>query len=819
MVDDDKALPARPDSDSYPPSTTTTLNLEDEVAEVSEIQTATVTRIIRNPENQNQTPPNNIVHPPRWASTRAAVDAESYSAAAPGPNANWSPERNLHLPRPDVDRDMPPPLSPRRPSEPTGLGPPHTPSLIPTSHFSSMQVNATRGSMGTSHYRGPSQESNSWLDSKADSVGSTSSSVHSRTSSLGIRRKHIRAPSGDTEAEFDAALDAAVEAAYDDGFVPMDSDEEGVSIVAAALKKVELAKERVRQSELESLRLEQEREMRLNNPQIVQNAQNAYGSPTVPEDFYDDESSEDEERMLEEMTRGYEIEDFAFGRRPDEFEEIPPRGDSQTWFGAGGAGGAGAGGADQPPVTELSPPKDVGAGVAINSRTAATPPPTQALPDLPMPSIRPPSRSPDQGVRSRRLSGQNMKQLKIETSKLTRVPLRESMPEAAVTAPPVQSTRARGTSSPERLGGGVTSLAEESPIIEERDENEAENALRRATSPLARSLMTKNYSSSSLRSARSRNMSLSNLDEDLSPGTPSSNPFASTGRLPSFSTSSTPMISTFDEQFPTDSAESLYLFDGGLQGRSRPGSPDSQWGDAPVALEPCPNDFMLRPFWLMRCLYQTLAHSRGGYLSSRVFVPQEVWKVKGVKLRNIEDKISTCDYLTAALSKLAQVDTCDADAVLEEMQALEGVLEQMTANLTRKLGHEVGVQSPSTLFKDSLSGLDGETPFANPPRSASISSKSSAPFSWRRLRAKNSSAGLASSYSNKVNDNGLDSPILETLPMTLNPTSRPPKRLVNQAQFSGPHANYMESLARLFDSAQMIGEFQFYFPQISKKTS
>lgn len=43
--------------------------------------------------------------------------------------------------------------------------------------------------------------------------------------------------------------------------------------------------------------------------------------------------------------------------------------------------------------------------------------------------------------------------------------------------------------------------------------------------------------------------------------------------------------------------------------------------------------------------------------------------------------------------------------------------------------------------------------------------------------------------------------------MTLQPTSRPPKRAVDQARFSGPHAGYMESLARLFDAAQTVGKY------------
>jgi hypothetical protein len=223
---------------------------------------------------------------------------------------------------------------------------------------------------------------------------------------------------------------------------------------------------------------------------------------------------------------------------------------------------------------------------------------------------------------------------------------------------------------------------------------------------------------------------------------------------------------------------------------------------------------MLRPFWLMRCLYQTLCHPRGGYLSNKLFVPRDVWRVKGVKLKNVEDKIANCDLLTAALQKLAMVDTCDADLVLEEMQSLEGVLEQVQAALTRKLGSEVGVQGSSAMFKDA-NGVDGEA--AAMPRSASVAGKAGG-FSWRRLRSKNSSAnlpGLASSYGGKggsgassanLHEGSGKDTMLASLPMTSHPTSRPPKRDVGSVLFTGPNANYMASLAKLFDAAQSIGK-------------
>jgi hypothetical protein len=205
-------------------------------------------------------------------------------------------------------------------------------------------------------------------------------------------------------------------------------------------------------------------------------------------------------------------------------------------------------------------------------------------------------------------------------------------------------------------------------------------------------------------------------------------------------------------------------------------------------------------------------------MSNKLFVSRDVWRVKGIKLKNVEDKISNCDLLTAALQKLSRVDTCDADAVLEEMQSLEGVLEQVQAALSRKLGNEVGVQASSTMFRDA-SSLDGESSM---PRSASFTGKGSSAFSWKRLRSKGSSANLPSlapSYGGRAGSGsgstsatpidgtaGKDVP-LSSLPMTSQPTRRPTKRDIASVTFEGPNANYMSALARLFDAAQVIGKF------------
>jgi hypothetical protein len=214
----------------------------------------------------------------------------------------------------------------------------------------------------------------------------------------------------------------------------------------------------------------------------------------------------------------------------------------------------------------------------------------------------------------------------------------------------------------------------------------------------------------------------------------------------------------------------------------------------------------------MRCFYQTIAHPRGGYLSTKLFIPRDVWRVKGVKLKNVEDKIANCDLLTAALQKLASVDTFDADAILDEMQAFEVVLDQVQAQLAKKLGNEVGQHSVQSLFKDATTVGEGAT-FADGSNKGSHGSQDHAPKSavaqgksyWRKLRSKNSGVNLVSMASSKSAEVPKDSLVMATLPMTSLPSIRFAKRDISGLVFEGPNSGYMGSLARLFDSAQILG--------------
>ncbi|KAI0014539.1 hypothetical protein F4780DRAFT_767805 [Xylariomycetidae sp. FL0641] len=826
----DRPLPSRPDSIDYHGFQT---NLQFTGNEGN--SEASTSRRMSRADSDTRPPPNMGRRPSESRThtdySRSATPADQHALQA---SFTRSPMRRnfegpaLNVPRGNESNIMPAPLSPRRPISPSKAP---SPEPIIRHDFSFNSDRLANPHTYKSHRRNASHESASWLDPIDESGGSApSSSVHSRSSSVGIRRKHLRQVSGVTEDEFDAALDAAVEAAYDDGFEPAghadtiyeDDDGGDSDIVANAMRKVEIAKERVRQTEREAaIELARERE-RQRQMSISQTSQSFNG------DFFDaNDSDEEEERMLDEITRDYVMEDFSMGAS---HPSVPRASDSSghtsgTWHSSMGSNAptsaTTAGGLST--VNEMSKPNSI-----PRSTPATAPPPTQPLPPAP---ARPPSAS---GVRTRRLSGQNPKQLKIETTKIGQPP--------NVPLPPIQtsvntktgsflaqqrqaqsatSTRAmpfsmRAPASPTRGGSPADAMVPPSPttkVIAEHDES-------RTGSPTSvRVGLRKNFSSSSLKSLKNRQVStVSHMeDSDMSPNTPLTHQTSHTSfaRQP-VPALPTPLAAAFLDNVKTGGFGGLHLFDSDFHSpiAHSPASPErhqTQNPDIPLPLEPCPSDALLRPFWLMRALYQTLAHPRGGYISNRLFVPRDAWKVKGVKLKLLEDKMSQCDFLTAALLKLARVDSTDADAVLEEMQNFENILEVVQQQLTRKLGNEVGSQGVNGLQND----RDGEqTPVV--PRNNSVSAKTGG-FSWRRLRGKGSAANMSSAYGTKGNSSGGNgnpperdptstTGSIPSLPMTAHPSSRPAKRDVASLKFDGPWANYMSSLARLFDAAQVIDQ-------------
>lgn len=761
------------------------------------------------------------------------------NTAALGPTGSESP----------MDRSyLPPPLSPRRPISPLTS----SNGDVKMSSRDTLEEPVRAG-----HQRANSSESISWLDTIDESGGSScSSSVHS-LSPRGLRRKHIRSASGATEAEFDAALDAAVEAAYDEGYEPYeDGIPNSAELRANRMRSVELAKERVREAEREEAIAAAKyryKETQVRNEPL----------PHVREsvEFNFDDEAEEEERLLDEITREYMLEGFDFDLQTK--SSLPRQSDSSGFSGAtynssvsshrttGGTSLSTVAEVMQPskpkaPLTSPPPVSNSSSTLAsvLESRTSEANDTSETTPKAPGVPAEAAS------VRSRRLSGQNLKSLKIETS-LPPVPPAPHTDkashverEARTEIPPVPKTAAAATFSstqpivdatfkiPTQSQAGLVAPSPQALVPSPADTaftvSPATPALGNAMSndatlaPVSPKTgkgssmgIRKNKSSLSL---KQRNLSVSSPDgSDGSVATPMSGTFNFGGRKPSIAPlpTPTPSVPTFNvDGLPSGG---MHLFESDIHSPYSPGSPSAAVANAPIPLEPCPESYLLRPFWLMRCFYQTIAHPRGGYLSTKLFVPRDVWRVKGVKLKNLDDKIANCDLLTAALQRLSAVDTLDADAVLEEMQAFEVVLDQVQTQLAKKLGNEVGIQGVSALFKDAYTvgvgsvadGISEKGSHGSQDHGKSgLSQSKSYLTSWRKLRSKNSAVGLSNMAGVKstVSEVSKDSLTMATLPMTNLPNIRFAKRDIGSVAFEGPNAGYMGSLAKLFDSAQILGK-------------
>jgi hypothetical protein len=823
----DKALPERPLSDESLTGEAFHMFDEDEDDDAI-IETATAQRIIDNPLRVAELMPPDF--PERRQSLLSAIKKEVRVRPASGmslrpfdrslPNSSGEealsdhPDHTLNLAPISAVDYMPPPLSPRRPSP---LDQPYEQAsdAIPVAPPDS------------------GNETTSWLDTIDESTASSPSSTPSRSSAIYLRSRYSRRASNGTEAAFDAALDAAVEAAYDQGLEPVSEVSNGFfddSIVTNARRNIEIAKQRVREAEREAqVAMARGQENRRIQQEVI------FGQPEPIDSGYVDDEAEEEERLLEEMTRGYIVDEPDFGL-PSK-SALPRQSDSSGF--SGRTWGSSVASNTNTTGTSLS---CLAEGIVLPSfgpkvqpkRTLPPPPPMPSssppAPPGPLPSFSNPGPATNQSVRTRRLSGRSLTQLKIETSCMPQAPKTEPLPALLsktppplpVDNPPLPPKNASNV-PPRPVQSGLTSRREGSldsltsdtqiPSLVDSRTQDGEDIDRSSPSrPVGKvssapGVLRKNMSSSSLTALRGRNMSISAPDISTdSPTTPSSSTFPpnidlhkgiTSGIVP---TLPTPTAASFTANgLPSGG---FYLFDNDIHSPISPGSPNTMTTNPPIPLEPCPDSYLLRPFWLMRCLYQTIAHPRGGYLSTKLFVPRDIWRVKNVRIKAVDEKVSHCDLLTAALLKLAQVDTYDADAVLEEMQSFENVLDQVQASLTKKLGSEVGVHGAMSLLK-STAPEDGVTSTDAPSgRTSSGAGKSY----WRKLRSKTS--GFASPAQHQgIRDSGKYNYTMNSLPMTTTPDTRIAKRNVTDLQFTGPNAHYMGALARLFDAVQVLGEF------------
>lgn len=420
------------------------------------------------------------------------------------------------------------------------------------------------------------------------------------------------------------------------------------------------------------------------------------------------------------------------------------------------------------------------------------------------------------GLRDRRMSGQSAKQLKIETftrrpsisqqgqpnePPLLEIPSTQSeQPEISLSA---SATNLNGMLPPTPLASVHSMESADSPITPGLTQILSNSSI--GADPTKLTHARKNLSSST---SRPTDLSVTTSDLNDLPPTPGSAIFTSHSRqgtsitTPAFPNASPNVLSS-------TAVGGMYIFDHIADPVSPGGSrsPDSQRAE-PLPLEPCPEAFLLRPFWLMRCLYQSMAHPKGGYISTKLFLPRDIWRVKGVKIKGIEDKIGQCDVLTAALLKLAKVDTLDAAACCEELQSFETIIEAAKFQLQKKLGGDVGLTGSMVAMRAS--------PAEDPEVSSTKTTSSMKSFtnSLRKLRTKSSTAGLTPTLGTGIRRETSNDISMPSLPMTASSAVRTSRSYRNQRYppptptglpfIPAQHANYMSSLARLFDAVQVL---------------
>ena len=859
----EKALPSRPRSDeSLAPSSDTDSNEDIMVIDTTAATEITNRTFLPTFRERQCSAEQDLYRQSVSAYTVKNMNGSRSLPAVDGPSkpqsGSASPRREKinplsRLGPPLEQQYIPPPLSPRRPP-----GSISEMQEKPNYRLSSQHI----CQQDPQHSRDTSTESTSWLDTIDESGGSSASSIHSRLSSLGLNLRHGYRIPDEIKAEYDAAMHAAVDAACEEEPESLEHHELCTSLTTEQ-SNAESAHETLQETK---------REVQLDHgqgrPYATAGSHDRQSSPGL--EYLDDEA-EEEERLLEEMTKGYVMDDFRFDRNSK--SALPRQSDSSGF--SGRTYGSSTGSSTAATSTSLATLVEASPAVLQQNLPPPPPypPPVTALPrssipvtapPLPAPSIPPPQplssmppsiasprsslSSSAVGVRNRRLSGRNAKQLKIETSpkvpNVAQAPNAPSPRELPLSTPiPAILDEASSKDAPQ---GGISAAMiplqasiplEPTPITaiqlstptqhkapetlapisaqsRNRDNNLDDNLTSVPESP-ARNLskamapppstLRKNMSSSSL---NLRKLAVSGLEiTDVSPMTPGSATFPTRvdSRTGNMSTAPIlPIPNSSGVSTLAGAAGGMHLFEDHTKRPATPGAPSSHGSHAPLPLEPCPESFLLRPFWLMRCLYQTVAHPRGGYLSNKLFIPRDIWRVKNVKIKSVDEKVAQCDLLTAALQKLAKVDNLDADAVLEEMQSFETVLDQVRVTMQKKLGSDVGLHGSAALFKASPATEEtGSLGEALSTKTGAVPGKSYMAASWRKLRSKSSGTPLIATVSPK--DGSKDALSTSSLPMTSTTSSRTPKRSIQQVQCEGPHASYMGALARLSDAVQILG--------------
>jgi hypothetical protein len=763
------------------------------------IETATSTTIERSRSPAiSRTPAPNEAQPD---SNPTPPTTSSSSLQAPAPTFHVTAPKFSTLSSPMDLTYAPPPLSPRRvPAEPVKLQI-ESKNLQPPE--SAMHPNGTI-----------------WLGQSGSISSSASSSVQSLVES-GITHQRPALVMDSSQADFDAALDAAVEAAYNDGLEPFDYYDD---------------------------------ELTAARPEPLQKSN---GPKRKPADLYDDSG------VLQDNTNEQDLEGFDFGLQK---KNAPPRqSDSSGYSGltyhssVSSSRATGSSSlttvAEGPDTTYLASGKVLGGLPRLSEENTRADSPNGSRPG----SRGQLGKSNAGSVRNRRLSGQNAKQLKIETQPITKPTPSYSKNDPYIIQEETSSAlRSASLSQPEihshdatiPISNGPPQLppiptsAGSRPLMSPSDTavtispatpglppsiNEESSPGGQKVPNSRPTFLRKNKSSMSL---KARTLSVSSPDgSDGSVATPLSTTSLSRKitntthpSLPTPPLLPTPTYLLTPTQPADGSHAGPHIFKSDIHSPHSPGFPNSLIPTGPAPLEACPQSVNLRPFWLLRCVFQTIANPAGGYISNRLFATPAVWNTKNVKLKAVDEKINACDSLTTALQRLSSVDSYDAAAVLDEMSSLESVLDNVQAALTKKLGNDVGVYGTTAFLKDAPPETGGppssngstsagaENPHTSGGTSGTRTASKSYFSSLRKLRGKTSAPTLMNGSAilpSSKEGNGA-APKLSSVPMTGMMHVRFTKRDVAAlVDVSGPNAAYMVAVARLCDAVQVVGKHLF----------
>lgn len=736
--------------------------------------------------------------PPRQESLLPQIfGGERYLEQQPPPSRHMVPPlTGLNVPM--DSKYMPPPLSPRRPltSALVEEQPPTTATLQPDQ--------AQHHEQG----RRLSSESTSWLDTVDDN--NDSSIPSSRLSSIDYGSQDNQLVSA-IEAEFDA-MSAAVDEAYEE-----EPHTEATPRPSEANVYVS------HEPEQSNVQREHFLATQPSQDSISSDAEFDYMRRDYDEE--DEEAAEEEELLDMMMADGYAFDNqeqhsgtMSSLPRQSDSSGLSVRSSGRTWESSltTATNGTTLSTLAESPEMPQHESRNI-----LEDVDGATLPADDSEIENKKASLVPSTTTTDKpGLRDRRLSGQSAKQLKIETfmrrpsvsqqGQPSQPPLLElslTHSEALEVAQSMPGTNLSLNTLPITPMASIHSMeSTDSP-----DTPGLSQVLSHSTvgedlpSELRMPHIRKKTSSSNL---RPRNLSVNTNDLNDMPPTPGSTLFTSHSRQGT-SIVTPAMTNPSPNVLSTTAIGGMYIFDHIADPASPLGhrSPDSMRGE-PLPLEPCPESFLLRPFWLMRCLYQTMAHPRGGYMSTKLFIPRDIWRVKGVKIKGIEDKIGQCDVLTAALLKLAKVDTLDAAACCEELHSFETIIENTKIQLQKKLGGDVGITGSMAAMKAS--------PAEDPEVSSTKTSSSMKSFtnSLRKLRSKSSTTVLTPTMTLGLRRETSNDISMPSLPMTASSAVRTSRSYRNQryppptptgVPFIPPqHANYMSSLARLFDAVQVL---------------